>query len=48
MRAPNISLFSRVIETRTRAPNISLFSSVIGGPLRAPNFIVSTGYRRTQ
>ena len=33
MRAPNISLFSRVIGTCMRAPNISLFSRVIGGPV---------------
>ena len=33
MRAPNISLFPRVIGTRMRAPNISLFSRVIGGPV---------------
>ena len=32
MRAPNISLFSRVIGCM-RAPNISLFSRVIGGPV---------------
>ena len=30
--APNISLFSRVIDLY-EAPNISLFSRVIGGPV---------------
>ena len=33
MRAPNISLFPRVIGGPVRAPNISLFSRVIGGPV---------------
>ena len=33
MRAPNISLFSRVIGPCMRAPNISLFPRVIGGPV---------------
>ena len=33
MRAPNISLFPRVIGAHMRAPNISLFSRVIGGPV---------------
>ena len=48
MRAPNISLFSRVIggpkHFIMRAPNISLFPRVIDG---SKHFIIFKGYRRT-
>ena len=56
MRAPNISLFSRVIGGQTvmedlMAPNISLFPRVIGPVWTcyegSKHFIVFKGYRRT-